>query len=227
VALVASVPLTAAASTVSVLNDGGFEDPSGILPTALRLSWTSAAYGRWAVGDPMAAVGATNGITPHTGSEMLYFSPTGGVSSDVYQPIDVSAYAAQIDAGLVTADLGAFFNALGGGTVGLDLYGVTSSAPLAFGGETLLGGKFNNFTVDGDRSTWQQFQVNHVLLTAGTRFLFFGLHAPTSSAGTYADDASMTLTINDGATSGVPEPGTVALVLGGLLGMAWTRHRRT
>ena len=97
-----TLPMAASASTVSVLQDGGFEDPSLILPSALRLSWTSAVYGKWAVGDPMAAVGATSGITPLAGTSMMYFSPTGGSSSDVYQIVDVSAYAAQIDAGLVT-----------------------------------------------------------------------------------------------------------------------------
>jgi hypothetical protein len=210
-----------------VLNDGGFEDPAGILPSALRLSWTAADYGKWAIGDPMAAVGVTNGISPRTGSKMMVFSPTGGVSSDVYQIVDVTAYASQIDAGLVTADLSVFYNAVSAGGAGLDLYGLSSSAPLTFSGEVLLGGAYNLFTVDGDKSTWQSFEVNQVALKAGTRFLEFGLHSPTSSGGTYADDAKLTLTINDGVTPAVPEPGTTALFVAGLLaGGFWLRRRR-
>lgn len=84
------------------------EDPVGILPSATRLSWTSAACGKWVIGNPMAAVGATNGIGPRTGAKLMPFSPTSGVSADVHQLVDITAYALQIDAGLVNADLSVF-----------------------------------------------------------------------------------------------------------------------
>ena len=56
------IPTAASASSISLLNNGDFE--GAVLPSLLRLSWTSSVYGQWAVGDPMAVVGTANGITP-------------------------------------------------------------------------------------------------------------------------------------------------------------------
>ena len=47
-------------------------------------------------------------------------------------------------------------------------------------------------------------------LSAGTRYLGFGVNSPTGAPQTYVDDASLILHINDG--NNVPEPGTLGLL---------------
>ncbi len=216
------LPMAASATTVSILQDGGFEDPSLILPSALRLSWTSAVYGKWAVGDPMAAVGAVNGITPLAGTAMMLFSATSGSSSDVYQIVDVSAYAAQIDAGLVTVTATASYNSSSANSVGLSIERY-ASAPTSFAGYSALAGGVNLFSVDGDKSTWQQFSLSNIVVTAGTRYLEFGMDSPTSVPQSYADEASLVLTINDG--NSVPEPATLAVLMAGCIGLLRARRK--
>src|SRR5262249_45639505 len=92
-AVLISVPLGASADTVvSLLNNGGFE-------TAFTSGQTIAnAVGKWATGDPAAQVAAQNGITPFD-SYMLRFTMVGNqnnFSDDVYQVVDLNAYASAI-----------------------------------------------------------------------------------------------------------------------------------
>lgn len=211
---------TADATTVSLLKNGDFETAAS---SALTLSWNSSVYGKWAVGDPMATTGAVNGITPLGGSLMMDFSPTGGVSADVYQIVDLTAYAAQIDAGLVSVDTSAYFNAVAAARVGMALLR-WAAAPTDFSGFTFLEQGFA-FTTDGDKSTWEQFGFTGVALSKGTRYLGFGLNSPTNAPQTYADNASLLLHIRDGRGNAVPEPGTAALVGAALLGLSALRRR--
>jgi hypothetical protein len=215
------LPPAATASTVSLLNNGDFETA---VSTALTLSWNSSVYGKWAVGDPMTTTGAVNGITPVGGSLMMDFSPTGGISADVYQIVDLTAYAAQIDAGLVTVDTSAYFDAVSAARVGMALLRWTA-APTQFSGYTLLE-QGTPFLTDGNKSTWERFGFTGVALSAGTRYLGFGLNSPTNAPQTYADNASLLLHINDGL-NGTPEPGTLPLIGAALLGLSALRRRRT
>jgi hypothetical protein len=214
-------PQIASASSISLLNNGDFE--GAVLPSAARSSWTASVYGQWAVGDPMAVVGTASGITPLGGSKMMDFSNTGGVSADVYQIVDLTAFASEIDAGLVTVDTAAYFNAVSTTAVGMALLRWTA-APTAFSGYTLLHSGFG-FATDSSVATWQQFGYSGTILTAGTRYLAFGLNVPTSAPQAYVDNASLTLNIRDGVST-VPEPTTIALLGSGLLGGVLERRRR-
>ena len=212
----------AAASTVSVVQNGGFE--TAFCSPLITSGFTAAMVGTWAVGDPACRSGPINGITPLDGSYMLDFSPTGGISADVYQIVDVSAYAAEIDAGLVSVDWTAWFNSVARTGLGMSVFRYTAR-PTAFSGNgfTQLTARGFAFSVDGDRSNWEQFGFHDVQLTAGTRYLLAGLNSPTSAAQTYADRAVMLLNIADGQN--VPEPGTLALVLAAALGLPLIRRR--
>lgn len=206
------------ATPIEILNDGSFE--STISPQGSQTSWNSSAYGSWAVGDPMSTVSGESGITPLAGSKMLRFGTSGGSSSDLYQIVDISGYATQIDAGLASVDMSISYNAAAANSgMGLRLLG-WSSAPTGFGGNSILGGDFNNLTADGNTSTWQEFSVDNIVLTAGIRYLAFGIHDRTALPLAYADNASLKLNITS-----VPEPSILALMSLGLFGIGMLRKK--
>ena len=222
------LPLSATATTISVLNNGDFETPFAFTTASAP---DAVPYGEWAVGDGASTSVAAHGITPLSGSLMFHFGAAAGTSDDVYQVIDVSAYAAEIDAGLVTADLSAYYNSASATSAGMSLFRYTGP-PTAFSGNgfTKLVGINTAFSLDGNLGTWQQFGSQDVLVTAGTRYLMFGLNQHTiygyQDTKTYVDDASVVLNINDGVTAAVPEPSTLSLVIFGLGLPLFARARR-
>jgi len=224
-----AVVAPASASTVSMLNNGGFESKfrSGTFCASLDVTYGPADYGKWAVGDAACSVtGPAFSITPRGGLRMLDFGavPDGNTSSDVYQIVDLTAYAAEIDAGLVTVDTSAYFNATSAARVGMALLRWTG-APTTFGGFQFLESGLG-FTTDSDRSTWQEFGYSDVSLSAGTRYLGFGLNSPVGAPQTYVDDATLLLHIKDGQPSNIPEPGTLSLVVASGIGLMASRRRR-
>lgn len=221
-------PVEVSAWTVSVLNNGDFETAFN---TPLATSFTSAMYGKWAVGDAARTTVSANGITPLSGSLMMDFLPvpTGNISSDVYQVVDLTAYAAQIDAGLVTADLSVHYNSTSALYAGMSIWR-SFSPPTSFAGAVKLAGTNNIFLTDNDKSTWQRFGIDDVSLPPMTRYVFFGLNTPPPSSATtlyqmYADDASLVLEINE--PSPVPVPAAAWLLISGLagLGVLGRRHK--
>jgi hypothetical protein len=225
--VVAAAP--AAASTVSLLNNGGFESKfrNGTFCASLDVTYGPADYGKWAVGDAACSVtGPAFSITPLGGARMLDFGsiPEGNTSSDVYQIVDLTAYATEIDAGLVTVDTSAYFDSTTAARVGLALLR-WANPPATFGGFQFLKSGFG-FTTDSDRSTWQEFGYSGVSLSAGTRYLGFGLNSPVGAPQTYVDNATLLLHIDDGQTSPVPEPSTLSLVLASGIGFLASRRRR-
>ena len=219
-------PMQVSAWTVSVLNNGDFETP---FSSPLATTFTSAMYGKWAVGDAAQTTASANGIAPLGGSLMMDFLPVpvGNISSDVYQVVDLTAYATQIDAGLVTADLSVYYNSTYAASAGMSIWRYLSP-PTSFGGAVKLAGTYDMFQMDSNKSTWQQFGIDDVLLTAGTRYVIFGLNHPAPAAAaayqTYADNASLVLTIND--VEPVPLPAAAWLLLSGLGGLSVLGRRR-
>ena len=206
---------TANATTIDLMTDGGFETTDS--PQGSQTSWNSSAYGSWAVGDPLTTVGSQLGVDPLEGSRMLRFGSSGGSSVDLYQIVSVEAWAAEIDAGEATVDIGVSFNAAGpGANAGLRLIG-WNFAPTSFNGVQILGDSFEGLFLDGDVNTWESFAVNDIQLNAGIRYIGIGLHEKTANPIAYADLASMTLS--------VPVPAPPALMLFGL-GLMLTGLRR-
>ena len=199
-----------------VLIDGGFEASSG---QGLQLSWTSADFGEWGVGDAFGIVGAEDGITPLGGNNMLVHNTDLGVNSNVYQLIDISSYAADTDAGNVTADLSAFYNSVAVTSVGLNLLG-WASEPTDFSVLLTLVGSVNELTLDADVGTWEEVALS-VLIPTGIRYLAFGIHEPSGIPFAYVDNTSLDLTVTQ-----IPLPGALTLFTLGLVGLGVRRRTR-
>lgn len=215
--ILSSCSTIAFATPIELLNDNSFEISTS---QGGQTSWGTSAYGSWAVGDLFSTVGSSNGITPLDGSRMLQFGEGGGGSNDLYQLVDVSAYASQIDNGLVSADLSVFLNTTNSATLGLRLIAWDFLAT-SFSGVQVLAGNTSSFTTDSNLSTWQQTSITNVVIPTNVRLLAIGLHDVNGDGiRAYADNASLSLNIQS-----VPEPSTAVLLSIGLLGVVVRRKK--
>ncbi len=193
--------------------------------------------GDWG-GDLSAITLAENGIAPLDGVQMLRFDATGNSAnpslstSEIWQTIDLSAYAAQIAQGNATMNASAYFNrVLGDGqtdtsfSVSLYAFAGTPDTFLAqLVAASYLGVVGNGIGTDGDPSTWERVDTT-MLLPATTDFLAIRLNASENIFndgshpefdGHYADMASAQV---------VPEPTTLLLLCAGTVGLM--RRRRS
>lgn len=172
----------------------GFPDPVGYGAAAVPVDWS-------------------NTITPRTGSRMIRFKGTGarnGNGCDVYQDIDVSAYATDIDGTTTTLNFAAWWNKVDedSGAVGEIAAYFYDAAKVQ-----LPGAGYVDFTPDLDQSTWEE-SSGSVTVPAGTRYIRFRIvargqshyfvdtqgnsHWNTPYFGTYADDVSAQLEVPGG-----------------------------
>lgn len=204
-------------ASANLINDSGFESTSS---QASQLVWTAADYGSWAVGDPFSIVGSDAGVSPLGGAKMLRFDGT-LAAGDIYQILDLTSQSAQIDAGLVTANYSAYFNATDVNNVGLDIWG-WASAPTGFNTPApVLNTVDVERLLDSDTATWEQLS-NSTLLPTGLRYIALGLHANGPLRTVYADQTSLTLTVAE-----VPTPSSLALLGLGLAGISFGRNKQS
>jgi len=202
----------------NLISDSSFESTVSQGP---QLSWNSSSYGNWAVGDPFSIVNSENGVSSLNGSRMLRFGSNGGSTADIYQILDISSYATEIDAGMLTADFSAYFNATVSNNVGLRIIG-WDAAPNNFNGISFTSGNaINAIYTDANVGTWQQVS-DTALIQSGVRFLALGIHSGNSVPTTYADQISLTLT-----SSVVPVPAAVWLFASGLFGLIGVAKRKS
>lgn len=211
-----SLSLASLSTYANSLQDPSFE---AAVTQGQQLSWSSADYGSWGVGDGfIASSSGSAGINALSGSKMLHFNG-GGSYGDIYQIIDLSGIASKIDAGLVHVEFGAAFNSTAANNVGVRLLG-WNSAPTSFSGYNILGGNnLNSLTTDSDTQTWQYTSFD-IPLASGMHYLALGIHAKNGIA-TFADNAFVDLKI-----SSVPVPAAVWLFGSAFLGLVAYRKKR-
>jgi len=185
--------------------------------------FTFTSTGNWSV-DPLSIVNAENGISPLDGTQMLRFGAGGGGQNDLYNIVDVTAFATAIDTGTATANLSAFFNSLGPseGRVSLRTYG--GAEPTAL--NPVSGNLFANIAspgfslTDGNIATWEEYTLDNYSIAVGTRFIAVGIHSEREFA-SYADQVTLTIQADT-----VAEPGALAVFGLGLAGIGFIRRRR-
>lgn len=158
---------------------------------------------------------ATMGVVPASGAKMLCMVKVSAPFTSTFQAVDVSSYAALIDAGGATLHASARFNTNGGyngaaGLVRAQFFGGPSTASLI--GSAAVG----NLALDASPGTWELAQVSS-LIPAGTTWIVYEVAYLGSSIGTntgFVDHAFMDIVP-------VPAPGALAL-----LGLACAVGRR-
>jgi hypothetical protein len=150
--------------------------------------WPSS-YGDWK-GDASSIVGATAGITPLEGGQMLKFTGSSftGTSSatacQVFQVIDVSGYSELIAGGEAVISASAYFNRVAGDAqtdtqfyVVINAYqGDPSTFPSQMDGSTYLVRISTPIYTDGDPGTWELCSTE-LALPVNTDFVVIGLYA--------------------------------------------------
>ena len=202
---------TASSLSQNLLTNPGMET-AVVIPTDLP-----SAGGLWSH-DVASIVTAQNGITPHSGSRMLHFiytAPYGPADSwacEVYQLVDMTAFADLIRAGQATAVGSGWFNRVAGDSqtdkqfaIEIRAYsGAMSAFPdlLTFGE---IGMKEQQLSSDANPSTWERIEVSFPI-PQDTTFLALRVYAGEDVYndlsgieldGHYGDDFSFTI---------VPEP---------------------
>jgi hypothetical protein len=203
--LVAPVLACAPLAAANLLVDGGFE--SNALTTAGNsLNNFVGFQGVW--GQENAYVIGTDGsISPKSGQKMLVMRQNSGVTTQIFQIVDVSSYASLIDSGSAQAIASAMLNARGTGRIGgiyLNFFTSASYSSILSGSP---GASLN--PLDSDASTWQMASAT-VSIPSGTRWMMFQIAYNNASLATlggqpengYADDASLAI---------IPAPGVAGL----------------
>lgn len=202
-----------AAVFLAAAGEGGPPLPSGELlvdacfpDTTLLQPYNRTADNPWLPGEwnaESALVGpAAGGISPLEGTAMLRVNLTGGTHSQVSHIVDVSAWAADIDAGNVFVSISASTNA-SVATAAPSVSVIAGTSQTVVGTLNPVGGPlqlwFNRgvagMTTDADPSTWQSLRTP-LRLPSGTRFLHFEVAGANSTIpvdGVYFDCASLYL----------------------------------
>lgn len=209
-----------ALTTANLLTDPGFNTPLTNPLTShffvLGAPFTQDTWGE----ETSSVVPAQGGVTPFEGNGMLRMNDDGLTVTQIWQRVSVSSFAAQIDAGLATADLSAWFN------IPVGLTGAVSDVRIAFVNasnveisgvnvqSTSIGG------IDANPATWQLLPNLGSAVPVGTRILEAQLNyvnATMQGEPGYVDAADMRLTV-------IPEPTTCMLLLIGLAGVVAGRR---
>jgi len=189
-----------------LLANGGFEEDSNIIFDRPN------NYGYWA-GNYSAIVTASDVITPFEGTRMLQFIHAGYIEEarlstncELWQIIDISAYAAQVATGIARANGSAYYNRVTADAntdteflIELTAY---QGDPCDFDWfSDILAAELSSINSDGDPCTWEAAQTE-LLLPADTNFLMVRIAAVedvfndtegVEFDGHYADDVCVSI----------------------------------
>lgn len=220
-------------ASANLVTNPGFEDTSD---TTYKYGHPGLpdVYGDWA-GDYSQIIVDPQDSTNHvlqflgTGIQGTYTSLS---TSEIYQLIDISSYAAQIASGNMEATLTGYFNRVAGDPETDTGFSVTI---YAFDG-TISGWSPGGYTqvasgsvyADSDMSTWEQAGVT-LLLDSSIDFIAIRISAGENITndssypefdGHYADNISFTL-----QETAVPVPASLLLLSAGIIGLSGIRRR--
>lgn len=217
-ALLTATSPSFAVLTPNLLTDRGFNTPlTNPLTSYLNVLGPPFALNVW--GDENSTVvGAEFGATPLEGNGMLRMDDDGLVVTQIFQHVNVAAFATDIDAGNADAMLSANFTTGGGvlGSVGALYIRYFTAA------NTFLGSNaFVTPALDPNPVTWQSFSVPWSSIPVGTRILEAQLAYVNSTLpqgmGGYVDLADLRLRT-------VPEPSSCVLFLASVCGLLIRRR---
>jgi hypothetical protein len=201
----------------NLLVDPGFE--ANPLTTAANVLGNFPTYqGVWGV-EAATITGAVGGVTPAQGVKMLSMTDDFISTTQSFQVSDVTSYAALIDSGGATVNLSVLLNS--DKNVLAANSGVYVSFFTANNYGSLTSTIGSGLTLDNNPITWETSSVTGPI-PAGTRWLMSQVAYNDVSllgAAGYVDAADLTI---------VPEPGTTALLLSGLMGLlcyAWQKRK--
>jgi hypothetical protein len=208
--------LASSAHAVNLVTDPGFEF-NPLTTAANSLGNFPGFQGVW--GQELSTiVGVDGGISPASGAQQLRMDLTGGVTTQAFQTIDVSAYAGLIDSGAGIVNAGALYNArVPGALAGVYVsYFTGNTYGTLFGPLTA-----NTATLDANPLSWEPINVSDNI-PALTRWMLIQVAyseaslTQTGALGSgYVDDVYLEI---------VPTPGAAGvLAMGGLMA---ARRRR-
>jgi hypothetical protein len=206
----------------NLLSDPGFE--SGSVTTAANVLGNFPVYqAQWGQ-EAASDTGPNGGVTPFQGVLMHSMSNAGGVATQTFQAIDVTAYATLINSGSALVNMNAMFDADQNVPAALGAVYVSFFTGNTYG--TLTSTIGNSLALDNSPSTWEPITVSGAI-PVGTTWMVaqvaYNNASLASSNGafdpSYVDAADLTITP-------VPEPSTFALLGAGtllMIGFAWRR----
>ena len=217
-AITSSTPSAAS----NLLVDPGFE--SNPLTTAANVLNNFPGFqGQWGA-ENGSITGTVGPVSPYQGKLMLSMSDDGiqGGYTQTFQATDVSAYAALINSGGATVNMTAYFNADPNVSAALGGVSVSYFTGNTYG--TLTTYITNSLTLDNSTSTWEPISVSGTIPVGTTWLVSQVFYQDSSLLGSdgathpsYVDAANLTVT---------PEPGTLALLAAGGMGLAACVWRR-
>lgn len=209
-------------TTPQLLADPSFElQPLTTIGNVLNFPFQTNQWGD----EASTITGPVGAVSPSLGAKMLSMTTDGLVATQTLQAVDVSAYSADINAGLATADFQALFN------VDKNVAAATAAIYVQFwdSSHNYVGATNINSvaTLDANPATWEPISLTGVPIPATTKYLVaqvLYINATMNDASGanqpgFVDDTRLTLTAT-------PEPSSLGLLAIGAASLLRIRRRK-